>query len=59
MPTGVMTLPRLINASPFCLVWKKKVMKKVVGLLHDFDQSASSRSMSAGQEVAASHLCGL
>lgn len=59
MPTGVMALPRLINASPFCLVWKEKVMKTVVGLLHDSDLSACSRSMSAGQEVLASHLCGL
>lgn len=59
MPTGVMALPRLINASPFCLVWKEKVMKKVVGLQYDFDQSACSHSTSAGQGVAAGHLCGL
>lgn len=37
MPTGVMALLRLINASLFCLVWKEKVTQKAVGLPHDFD----------------------
>lgn len=30
MLTGVLELLQLINASPFCLVWKKKVIRKVV-----------------------------
>lgn len=59
MPTGVMAHPRLINASPFCLVWREKVTKEVGSVLHDSDQSACSHSMSAGQGVTASHLCGL
>lgn len=40
-------------------VWKEKVMTNVLGLLHDFDRSAASRSpTSAGRGVAAGHLCG-
>lgn len=57
-PTDVMDY-LWINASFFCIVWKEKVMKKVLSVLHDFDQSACSRFMSAGQGVAANHICGL
>lgn len=55
MPADVMACPLQINASPFCIFWKEKV----VILLHDFAQSACSHFMSAGQGVAASHVCAL
>lgn len=32
LTTGVTVLLRLINARPFCLVWKEKVKQKMVSL---------------------------